>query len=382
MINEINLNNAASSYKKPENSVNAMVEYLLKNSQNNALRGSSLNSGQTVIETRLNLCKLFNVKKPEQVIFTSSVTMALNTVICGAVKKGDHVITTSVEHNAVSRVLHFLEMEGTIEITYIQCSEEGFLNPEDVKKSIRQNTKLMVMTHASNVMGTILDYKACAKICKENGVMFVLDAAQTAGYLDIDFDNSDIDVLAFTGHKALMGPCGIGGFTLTEEANKKIKPFVFGGTGSFSQSLEQPDFLPDKFEAGTSNILGVIGLNESIKFINDIGLSEIRSHKEMLTKTFLDGLKSLPVKVYGPMDEKKQAPVVSITAKGHDLAILSHKLYEEYGIITRAGLHCSPLAHKTIGTYPEGTLRFSFGYFTTLDEVKYALKALGEILAR
>ena len=380
MIKEINLNYAATSAKKPENSINAMIDYLSKNSQNNSLRGSTYNEGRIITQARLSLCKLFNVKNSNQIVFTPNITTSLNAVLNGILEKGDHVITTSLEHNAVSRFLHYLETKGIIDVSYIPCSMEGLINPEYAKKAIKPNTKMMIMLHASNVLGTILDYKSCAKICKENGVIFALDTAQTAGYLEIDFDNSDIDILAFTGHKALMGPCGIGGFILKEHVNDKIKPFVFGGTGSLSHELTQPNFMPDKFEAGTSNILGLIGLNESVKFINETGINKIKNHENMLTKTFLDGLKSLPVKIYGPLDENKQTPTVSITAQGFDVAILSHMLYENYGIITRAGLHCSPLAHKTINTYPEGTLRFSFGYFTTVSELEYALKSLKELL--
>ncbi len=378
----IHLNYAATSAKKPRQSIDAMISYLNANNSLSPGRGgeASLSEGRLEIEARLSLCRLFNVKRPEEIIFTQNATTSLNMAINGLVRKGCHVITTSMEHNAVARPLELLRQKGIIELSIIPCNADGTLVPETIKDYIKENTRLMVMTHASNLTGAILDYEKASLIAKEHGLFFILDAAQSAGYCAIDFDNSAIDVLAFTGHKSLMGPTGTGGFIIKKEITDEMEPFITGGTGSISHLLTQPDFLPDKFESGTPNMLGIIGLKASVDFILDTGVDKIRKHEETLTRAFLSGLQDIPVKVYGPEDISIHAPVVSISSDKMDCSMLSSVLFEEYGIITRPGLHCSPLAHKTIGTYPEGTLRFSFGYFTTMEEIKFALKALSEIL--
>lgn len=378
----VNLNYAATSAKKPRQSIDAMISYLNANNALSPGRGgeASLSEGRMEIEARLSLCRLFNVRRPEEIIFTHNATMSLNMAINGLVRKGCHVIATSMEHNAAARPLELLRQNGIIELDFIPCNEDGTLNPEIIKDYIKENTRLMVMTHASNLTGAILNYQRASEIAKEHGLFFILDAAQTAGYCEIDFDHSNIDVLSFTGHKSLMGPTGTGGFVVKKEIVDEMAPFITGGTGSISHLLTQPDFLPDKFESGTPNMLGIIGLKASVDFILDTGVEKIRKHEDALTEAFLSGLKHIPVKVYGPEDIAVHAPVISISSDKMDCSLLSSRLFEEYGIITRPGLHCAPLAHKTIGTYPEGTLRFSFGYFTTMEEIQFALQALGQIL--
>jgi len=374
-MREINLNYAATSNKKPDSVIKAMTDYLSANNFMNPGRGGA--ASHIELDARLAIGKLFNVSRLENIIFTSGATAALNMVLFGAIKHGDHVISTSLEHNAVARPLEILAKRGMIEITYLPCENGEAFDPELVKKHIKDNTRLVVMTHASNVTGTILNYEACAKIAKSHGLLFVLDAAQTAGLIDIDFDNSDIDALVFTGHKTLMGPTGIGCAIFKEHAAKEIEPTISGGTGSISHLLEHPDFMPDKFQPGTPNTLGLIGLSAAASYVFEFGAKNIFDYKAKLASLFIDGIAQDGVTIYGP---KHRVPIVSFNIDGIDNGILEGKLAEEFGIVTRSGLHCSPLAHKSIGTYPVGALRVSFGYFNTEDEIKYAADAVNKIL--
>jgi len=374
-MDEVNLNYAATSNKKPDVVLKTMSDYILSNNFKNPGRGAG--SGHIELDARLALGKLFNAAKLENIIFTSGATSALNMVLFGALKPGDHVISTTLEHNAVARPLEILAKKGVIEITYLPCENGEMFDPELVRSNIRPNTKLMVMTHASNITGTILDYVACAKIAKEHGLLFVLDAAQTAGLIDIDFDNSDIDALVFTGHKTLMGPTGIGSVIFKPGAAKQIEPIVSGGTGSISHLLEHPDFMPDKFQPGTPNTLGLIGLAAAASYVSEVGVKNIFDYKAKLTNMFMDGIRQNGVTIYGA---KHRAPIVAFNIDGLDNGVLEDILYDKYGIVTRSGLHCSPLAHKSIRTYPQGALRASFGYFNTEDEVKYAIEAVNHIV--
>jgi len=373
-MREINLNYAATSNKKPESVIKTMTDYLSANNFMNPGRGGA--ASHIELDARLAIGTLFNISRLENIIFTSGATAALNMVLLGALKRGDHVISTSLEHNAVARPLEILTKKGIIEVTYLPCKNGEAFDPELVKSSIKNNTRLMVMTHASNVTGTILDYEACAEIAKKHGLLFVLDAAQTAGLVDIDFDNSNIDALVFTGHKTLMGPTGIGCVIFKDNAAKEIEPIMSGGTGSISHLLEHPDFMPDKFQPGTPNTLGLIGLSAAVSYITEIGVKNIFDYKARLTNMFIDSIRQDKVTIYGT---KYRAPIVSFNIDGVDNGILEGKLMEDFGIVTRSGLHCSPLAHKSIGTYPVGTLRVSFGYFNTEDEVKYAADAVNKI---
>ena len=374
-MREINLNYAATSNKKPQSVIGAMTDYLAANDFKSPGRGSGADFVE--LEARLSIGKLFNVRKTENIIFTSGATAALNMLIGGALKQGDHVLSTSVEHNAVARPLEILAKNGIIDITYLPCENGEMFNPNLIKSHIRPNTKLMIMTHASNVTGTILDYESCAIIAKEHGLLFVLDGAQTAGLIDIDFDNSLIDAFVFTGHKTLMGPPGTGGFIAKTEAAKEIAPLISGGTGSLSHLLEHPDFMPDKFQPGTPNTLGIVGLSAAVSYIAEIGTQNIFAHERRLTNMFMDGINRDGVTIYGP---RNRVPIVSFNIDGVDNGVLEEVMYQKFGIVTRSGLHCSPLAHKSIGTYPEGALRVSFGYFNTEEEVKYAVKAFNKVI--
>lgn len=380
-MKRIYMDNAATSFPKAEGVAEAMTNYII-NIGGNVGRGSYYNSyaaGSIVYETRELLCKLFHFDDPLNIVFTMNITQSLNMILKGFLKEGDHVLISSMEHNAVLRPLTSLQQKG-IQLDIIPCDSEGFLNPDSIKQYIKPNTKLLVITHASNVCGSIQEIKEIGKICKDHDIEFVLDSAQTAGILDIDFYDTNLSALAFTGHKGLLGPQGIGGFLITNEFASKISPLIEGGTGSLSESYSQPEILPDKFESGTLNIPGIFGLNKSLKYILDTGLENIRKREKELTKLFLDGLKNIDnIKVIGSNDINKRTAVISIDFQNIDNSEAAFILDNEYGIMTRVGLHCAPLAHKTLGTFPKGTVRFSFGYFTLEEDIIYALESIEKV---
>ncbi|MGI6603597.1 MAG: aminotransferase class V-fold PLP-dependent enzyme [bacterium] len=380
----IYLDNAATSNPKPDTVWQAMESYMrtLGTSPGRGGYASSLASGRLVFSTRSRVCSLFNVPTEKQVVFMPNVTYALNTAFKGLLVPGDHVITSSMEHNSVIRPLRFLEAEGDIEVSIVPCNSKGELDPEDVRKALRPDTKMIVLTAASNVTGTLMPIHAVGRIAREAGVYYVLDTAQAAGYLDLNFGDLATDVLAFTGHKSLYGPPGTGGFVLSERAAAQMVPLVQGGTGSRSDREEQPEDLPDKFEAGTLNTVGIAGLGAGVEFVLEQGLARIRVHESNLTRLFIAGLREISgLRFYGPDEDRERVPTVSVTLPGLDLGEVAYRLDAEYGIMVRSGLHCSPLAHRTIGTFPEGTLRFSFGYFNTEVDVHAALQALERFAA-
>lgn len=382
MKQPVYLNHAATSNHKFEATVQDLCHYMEANNNLNTNRGSqSMDELGLVFDARQALADFFQAPDPAHVIFTANATTSLNMILNGLLKTGDHVLTTEVEHNAVARPLNLLETQQNISISRLYCEPDGQLDPKQIKSMIRPETKVMVMTHASNVLGTILPVKECFKIAKEHGIITVLDSAQTAGFLPINMEEMSIDVLAFTGHKSLMGLSGIGGFVLAKNMELKIDPWLSGGTGSASLSFEQPTFLPDKFEPGTLNMLGILSLKSAIESIKALGLAQIAEHERALTKRFLIGLKKLPVKILGSGEPLKTVPVVSITVPTIDSGELAQMLFDRYQIITRSGLHCSPLAHQTAGTLKSGAVRFSFGWNTTVDEIDYTLNALKTILS-
>ena len=378
-MSEINLNYAATSNKKPMAMIDAMTAYLRANNFNPSGRGGPVDHIE--LDCRMALAKLFGIKNAGDmvnIIFTASATQSLHMIINGALKQGDHVLSTSLEHNAVARPLTLLEKKGIIEVTYLPCEKGETLDPDLIKRHVRPGTRLMIMTHASNVNGAVLPYEDCAKAAKELGLNFVLDAAQTAGLIDIDFERSDIDALVFTGHKTLMGPVGTGGFILKKAFAERLEPVISGGTGSLSHLLEHPEFMPDKFQAGTPNTLGILGLSASVSFISETGSSNILAHEMRLTDMFIEGIRQEGIIIYGP---KERVPIVSFNIEGVDNGVLEGVLYHKFTIAARSGLHCSPLAHKSLGTYPTGALRISFGYFNTVSEVEYAIEAINKIIS-
>lgn len=376
---QVNMNHAATSPTHPQAVASAAMAYLQQGNHQNMGRGQGeLASAQAALESRMELAAFFGASGPHHVIFTSGATESLNIALNGLVQKGGHVLATGLEHNAVARPLHLLQQRGHIEVTWLPVNPKGTFNPACLQGAIRRNTRLLVMTHASNVVGNVLPVEACFKTAKQNGLFTLLDAAQTAGHVPVALGRHT-DAIAFTGHKGLRGLAGTGGLVLSKEAASAMCVWKAGGTGSHSSSLAMPDFLPDKFEAGTQNILGILCLRAAVAHIKQVGLCAIQAHERALTTQFLEGLRGLPVEVYGHYDAENWVPVVSLNMPGVDAGALARQLDAGYGIQTRSGLHCAPLAHKAIGTFPRGTLRFSFGASTTRQEIEYTLNALKEI---
>ncbi|GAA0064799.1 aminotransferase class V-fold PLP-dependent enzyme [Clostridium sp. CTA-1] len=382
---KIYLDNAATTYPKPEKVYSSILNYM-KNVGASPGRGgyeNALTGDRMVYKCRQSLINLFNFNKIENVVFTSNITVSLNILIKSIVEDGWHVITSAMDHNSVIRPLVSLEKSNKIKLDILNCSEEGLINIEDFKNAIKDNTKLVVLSHASNIVGTIQPLETIGKICKEKGIYFIIDSAQTAGVLPLDFQDLNCNALAFTGHKALLGPQGIGGFIIDDKLNNIATNFIEGGTGSLSESTLQPDFLPDKFESGTMNTPGIAGLLAGIEYINEEGLNTIKEREEYLSREFINGLLNInSIKVYGPLDASLRTATISINSSKIDNSELGFLLDSEFGIMVRTGLHCAPLAHKTIGSFPQGTLRFSFGAFNDIKDINYALYALNSILSR
>lgn len=382
---KVYLDNSATTYPKPEEVYYSVLNYM-KNIGSNPGRGgyaNALEGDRIIFSCREALMKLFNFNKLENVIFTSNITQSLNMILKSIVKDGWHIITSSIEHNSVIRPLFSIKENKNIEIDILNCSKEGLIDIDEFKNTIKSNTKLVVLTHASNVIGTIQPLEEIGKICKERNIYFVIDSAQSAGAIPVDYCNLNCNALAFTGHKSLLGPQGIGGFLIDDALNKEATPFIEGGTGSLSQSLIQPDFLPDKFESGTLNAPGIAGLLSGINYILNEGVSVIKEREMELSRMFIDGLLNInSIEVYGPLDASLRTPTISINSTKINNAELGFILDREFGIMARTGLHCSPLAHKTIGTFPDGTLRFSLGPFNDKKDINYALYSLDSVLKR
>lgn len=375
----IYLDNAATTYPKPQKVYDSMMDCMKNYCANPGRSGHKLamKSAREIYDTRENIAKLFNIENPMNIIFTSNATDSLNIAIKGVVNEGDHIITTSMEHNSVIRPIKSLEKYG-IENTIVDCDKEGFLNIENIKNAIKPNTKLIVTTHASNVCGTLIDIKSVGEIAKANNILYLVDASQTAGVYEIDVKSINVDMIAAPGHKCLFGPQGTGILYIREGLNINISKE--GGTGSKSEDLFQPDILPDKYESGTHNTPGIVGLNEGIKFILETGIENIREYEEQLCEYMLNRLKEVPnIIIYGPSDSKQRAAVISINIDKIDSGELTFLLDSEYDIATRSGIHCSPLAHKTLGTLDQGAVRFSLSYFNTKDDIDKAIDALKDI---
>lgn len=376
------MDNAATSYPKPE-AVYEAVDRFNRFMGGNPGRGSSrstLEAGSIVLQTREALAKFFNIEDSSRIAFTHNVTDALNIGLKGLLQPGDHVITTSMEHNAVARPLYFLSRQG-VEWTAVPCDGEGHLDPEDIRKAIRSNTRMICMLHASNLIGTIMPIEEVGRIARRENVLFMVDSAQTAGILPIDVERAHIDLLAFTGHKSLFGPQGTGG--LYVRPGLTVNPLRQGGTGSFSEHLEHPELMPDSLESGTPNTPGLAGLLAGIQFIEATGLDTIHQKEQALLEQLIEGLSSISgVTLYGPADLKQRTAVVAMNVEGMDCGELSVSLDYEYGIITRAGLHCAPLAHQTIGTYESGSCRLSPGFFTTEEDIDKVVRSVYQLAKR
>lgn len=388
MNTNIYFDNASTSFPKPDTVPEMMMNYI-KNIGSNINRGcydTAYHTEEIVFETRELLCDMFAGEDARNVVFTRNITESLNCIIKGLLKPGDHVLVSSMEHNAVMRPLTQLSENG-ITFNRIHSFEDGTMDFSSIESLIKPNTKAIIMLHASNVCGTMLPVEEVGKLCLEHGLIFVVDTAQTAGIFDIDMNTMHIDALCFTGHKSLLGPQGVGGFIIKNHLVDKLTPLIAGGTGSISHTEDIPPFMPDKFEAGTPNLPGIFGLNASLKWLKEKGINNIRSHELDLTRHMLDELidfsnSSHLINVVGKQDINGRAPLISITTPMHELAQVANSLDEEYGIQTRVGIHCAPSAHRTLGTYPTGTIRFSFGPANTHDEVDIAVNALKKILKR
>jgi cysteine desulfurase family protein len=379
--NIIYFDNAATSWPKPPETIAAMQNYMqnIGGSPGRSGHRLSIEAARIVFDTREKLSQLFNVADPLRIVFTGNATEALNIAIFGFLKTGDHVITSGMEHNSVMRPLRAMEAKG-IGITVVVCDSDGLLDSANIVKAIKKNTKAIYITNASNVTGTIMPVSDIGRIAREHGLILCVDAAQTAGCYPIDVAEMNIDLLAFTGHKALFGPSGTGGLYIREGLEKSIEPLCVGGTGSRSEVEVQPDFMPDRFEAGTPNTVGIAGLGAGVEFVLSQNVVQIKSKEEKLVKIFIDGVGEMPgIILYGQKSVERRTPVVSFNIDGMDPAAAALELDEQFGIMSRSGLHCAPSAHKTIGTYPMGTVRFSFSYFNTEEQIISSIEALRKI---
>lgn len=376
------LDNAATSFPKPEGVSSCMKDYMdnVGATINRSVYGAAQTAGMTTLLLRESVAKLFHFPEPAtHVILTCGATAGLNMVIKGLLKPGDHCLVSAMEHNAVMRPL--LQLEG-VSFDRIPCSHEGLLDPRDVEKLIRPNTRLLVMAHGSNVCGAVQDARAVGEICGKHQIPFVLDAAQTAGHLQIDFAGLGLSALVAPGHKGLLGPSGIGVLLMTDSFARQLDPLIAGGTGSASDSELLPEYLPDRFESGTPNLPGIYGLEASVRYVRNRGVEDLRRHEMALCARFLEGVSRISgVTVCGPKTTENRVGVISLDFADQDNAEVAYRLETEFGILTRCGLHCAPSAHKTLGTFPRGTVRFSLGFASTEEDVDTALAAIAAVSA-
>lgn len=376
----IYLDNGATSFPKAPGVGEAMLDYVnnIGANVNRSTYEASSEAEMVLIECRERLCTLFGTEDITHAVFTPGMTAGLNMLLKGFLSPGDHVIVSSLEHNAMMRPIRQLEAQG-VEFSRIPADSRGITDPKDILPLIRTNTRLVAIMHASNVCGTLLPVKEISDICRERGLPVILDAAQTAGHYPVNMKELGLSALCVPGHKGLLGPQGIGALMLDEEFAKRVEPLISGGTGSASDSELLPPYMPDRFESGTLNIPGIFGLNAALRFILEKGVQAFRAHEEKLTKRFTDGLEGLPLRLAGTKEISKRVGVISIDFTGRDNAEVAYEL-DKRGIMTRCGLHCAPSAHKTLGTFPQGTVRFSIGYANAECDVDAAISAIKEIL--
>lgn len=375
------LDNAATSYPKAPGVASAMADYVEKVGAtiNRSSYASAQEAGLVTLSLRERLCRLFNHPDPTHAVLTPGATAGLNMVIKGLLRPGDHCLVSSMEHNAVMRPLVQLEREG-VAFERIPCDAQGRLRLEALPGMIKLNTRLVVMAHGSNVCGTVQDAEAVGKICRERGVPFALDAAQTAGHIEVDFERFGLSALVVPGHKGLLGPQGIGALLLDADFARRLTPLVAGGTGSASDSEELPGWMPDRFESGTPNIPGVYGWEAALGWLENTGIETLENHEKTLSKRFLEGIYGLKnVKLYGATVPERRTGVFSVGFLNCDNAEAAWRLEREFGILTRCGLHCAPSAHKTLGSFPEGSVRFSTGWANTEADIDAALSAIAAI---
>ncbi len=402
----IYFDNAATSWPKPPGVAEAMTRFIDEVGANpgRAAHRQALEAGRIVYSAREAVCELFRAPDPLRLVWCKNATEALNLALRGLLRPGDHVVTSSMEHNSMMRPLRALEGApekhqgaperhlgaperhlgaperhlGGVEVTVVGCSPLGVLDPAEVEVAIQPNTRMVALNHASNVVGTLLPVAEVGAICRERDLLLLVDAAQTGGAYPVDVQADKIDLLGFTGHKSLGGPTGTGGLIVGERVDEaQIDPLIRGGTGSRSEYEVQPDFLPDMCESGTLNVVGLAGLEAGVRWVLERGVDAIRAHEVALTQALIEGLRSIPgAIVYGTLDPELQTATVSFNIDGMAPSLAGLRLDDEYGIGCRVGLHCAPTAHKTLGTYPDGTIRFGLSVFNTAEEVEVALGAV------
>ena len=375
----IYFDNAATTLHKPHEVIEAVVHAMT--TAGNASRGThtgSLAASRTVYETRKKIADFFHCSRADHVIFTSNSTEALNIAICGTLGKGDHIISTDLEHNSVLRPLYHLEEQGA-SLTFLSANKKGCIDYDDFKRSIKPNTKAIVCTHASNLTGNVLDIERIGRIAKAHNLLFIVDASQSAGCIEINMETMNIDILCFTGHKGLLGPQGTGGLCIHESV--EIRPFKHGGSGIHSYEKGQPQAYPARLEAGTLNSHGIAGLCAAINYINTITIPVIAKKEQELLWHFYKGICNIPeIHIYGDFDTKERAAILSLNIEGYDSGTVSDLLSQEYDIATRPGAHCAPRMHQALGTTETGAVRFSFSSFNTMEEVETAIQALKELV--
>lgn len=373
------LDHAATSWPKPQEVATAMMDALQLGA--NAGRGNhslAMGSGRVLVRARSLLADLFAVSNAQDIAFTHNTTMGLNMGIRGSLKAGDHVISTMTEHNSVRRPLEYLRRTLGISVDYLQVNPEGQLDLSQLNQTFRLNTKMVICNHSSNLLGSILPIGDIGDLAKSHGALFLVDAAQSAGVLDIDVRKMNIDLLAFPGHKGLLGPQGTGGLYISPDLD--LEPLMYGGTGSQSENIEQPSVRPDRYEAGTQNAVGIAGLLAGVQKVKILGTGVIHHKEWMLTQMLMEGLSAIPnIRILGPKLGAPRTGIVSFVIEGEDSAHIAHRLDREYKIAVRAGMHCTPLAHEAVETLSSGAVRASVGVDTTEDDINRMLVAMKEL---
>lgn len=381
-MKQIYFDNTATSFPKPPGVIEAMNDYMLNVGANTGRGGhkAAMGAGQIVFRARKKLADMFGVKNPMHVIFGFNATDALNLAIKGVVREGDHVITSSMEHNSVIRPLNELKNSGVIELSIVQANEKGIVDVGNIEKEIKANTTTLVLNHVSNVCSCEQKISAMGALAKKYHVTLIVDGAQSAGVVPLNLNEAGISLFAFTGHKSLFGPQGVGGLVIADDFDyKKVKPLKQGGTGSLSDQTVQPDFLPDCFESGTMNIGGIAGLSAGIDFINSKGLDFIYNHEKELLSYFVKNANEKVDGFHAIGYSENSINICSFNVDGISVSELTQTLSEVYGIMCRQGLHCAPLAHETLGSYPDGSCRFGFNILNTKEEIDRAIVAMIEI---
>lgn len=375
----IYFDNASTSYPKPKKVAEAVANAI--NNFGNSSRGIykiSLDASRQVNDARELISKFFGLENSMNCVFTENVTGSINAVVATIIEEDDHVITTKLEHNSVIRPLY----QRNCEMSFMENDKSGAIDYENLEKLLRKNTKAVVCTHGSNVLGNVLNTKIVGEFCRKNDILFILDVAQTAGVIPINMEREKIDIVMFTGHKSLLGPQGVGGICIGNRAEKYVKPYKSGGSGSHSFSKTHPNKLPTCYETGTLNTPAIAGLCEGINFINEKGIENIYEYEMKLTKMFYDGIANIEnIKIYGDdkFDKYSKCPIISFNIGGYDSSEISLELHETYDIATRSGVHCSPLVHEYMNTQETGMVRFSFSSFNTIEEIEEGVRAINEI---